>query len=173
MMPVGRNVLRQPIAANTRDGFFACCIDFSEEQNVRVIEAAGELIHQGMSARIAMGLECHHSSAVGKALGKSFKNVSDFSRVMPVIVQNKHSASFSLHLKSSLHTRHIPQPCLDTRPVHLEFVRYGYGGERVQDIVAPWNADFDLTDFLSLVKGPVVSRKTVDLYVSRLEVGLG
>ena len=91
---------RQGFSGYALDRLFARGIDVCDEQGVGVIKRTREFLHQILCATVPMRLkEDDNASAAGTNFRRS-KGRFDFSRMMPVVVDDEHAPNFSFALKT-------------------------------------------------------------------------
>jgi len=75
--------------------------------------------------------------------------------MMAVVIEHEYAVGFPFDLEAALDSRHIPQTRLNIRPGQFQFLGNSQHRQRIQNVMAAWNADFDLSEGFSLIERPV------------------
>src|SRR6476660_9506644 len=102
LMSVTLDSAGQYLGADAFDRRFARRINIHDQQNVRVVEGAGELIHEIGRPRITMRLKEHDDAATWRADAGSAQRRFNFCRMMPVVVDDRNALLFAFELETPL-----------------------------------------------------------------------
>src|SRR3989344_199822 len=127
--------VKEFFGAYPRNGFFTGGINFCQYRDIRFPENSDKLIHEGLGARIAMGLKNNNQSFPGPDLSAGLQHRLNLSRMMPIIVQNRNAFDFAAYLKTSLDPRVGGQSLLNFLKREAQFHAHSQRGQRVFHVV--------------------------------------
>src|SRR5262249_46669891 len=111
---------RQGLRRHARQRLLAGGVDVGEQQDVRLMEGAAEVVPQMLRARIAVGLE-QDQGAPGSGPGaQRLEGRADPGRLMAVVVDDRDALGFAPHLETTIDPAERLEAGLDALEGHLE-----------------------------------------------------
>ncbi len=145
-MSVLTDRLGQAGSRNTGQGRFAGRVDVGDDQDVGLVERAGEPVEQIAGSRVAMGLEGHHDAAPKGAL-RGIEGCLDLGGMMTIVVDQRDAVDLVDDREPTPHAAERGQrfACVIVER-NLELVGDGDDGEAVEHVVGAGHADGELAE---------------------------
>ena len=139
------------LAADARDGRFACGVDIGEHEDVSRDECLAELLVQELRARVAMRLEDADQALRARLLG-GLERRGDLRRMVRVVVDDPDAICAALRLEAALGTVEGREARRHLLEAHTDREARDDAGHRVEDIVAARDVEIDVAELFLAVE---------------------
>ena len=124
----------QPFAGDVLDGRLARRVNFGDDQNVRFVERAAEIVPEKLRARVAVRLE-EHEQALVTAAARRFERGANFRGMMAVVVNQRDAGVNAFDFKAPSHAGKFRKPSANQVRRNVQRERDGRGCGGIAHVV--------------------------------------